>query len=423
MFYKKTQRYKKRIWELSKQRLFSLCLGLLLLVSACRTTPITCDDPLGCIIVHPNSPVRLAALLPMTGETAVWGQELSRGINLALSNRENDLLGHSVELIPLDSACDPTSSQQIMQTIDGDETLLAVIGPACSEVAGAVLPTMRRNNWLLISPASTAPSLTEKQSEPAFFRSVPNHITQATAAANFAYNVLGARQTAVFQDETSYNSLLAQQFADIFAQLGGTVVYTGSITSSQSETADLLINAAAIPSDLIYLPLFEPEASLLINQLAETAPLNRAQLLGADSLFSGHFASSAGAAAMGMLLTNPVLNTPAYRGFLDDWVTLYDTPPTSPAPAYAYDATQLLLTAVEDVAVVGQTGALVIGRDALRQQLSADDGLIGLTGKLHCGNTGECAALNYGVYELTADVLENQRWPPPLIWQFEPSAE
>ena len=90
-------------------------------------------------------------------------------------------------------------------------------------VAQAVLPTVRRNNWVLISPASTAPFLTENQTSLAFFRTVPTHLQQATAAAHFAYEELGVRQTAVFQDNTEFNNLLAQQFSDTFTGLGGTV--------------------------------------------------------------------------------------------------------------------------------------------------------------------------------------------------------
>jgi branched-chain amino acid transport system substrate-binding protein len=407
---------------LSKSRtLLFFCLLLVALATACRTSPITCDDPLGCVIVQPNSPIRLATLLPVTGETAVWGQELSRGINLALSNRENDLLGHNIELIPLDSACDPTSSEQIIQTINGDDTLLGILGPACSDVAQAVLPTVRRNNWLLVSPASTAPLLTGNQIEQAFFRTVPNHLHQATVAAHFAYEVLGARQAAVFQDETPFNSLLAQQFSDTFSQLGGSISIQETVAIGQTETAALVSNAASASPDLIYLALFEPEANLLINRLADEPALDQAQLLGGDSLFNAHFASSTGEAATGMFVTSPALTTLAYDNFLDDWITRYDTPPASAAPAYAYDATQLLLTAVEEVAVVGQTGALVIGRYALRQQLGADEGIIGLTGTLRCDSDGECAALDYGVYELTSEVVNNQSWPPPLNWQFSNS--
>lgn len=390
----------------------------ILFLAACQPAPLACDDPLGCIVVRPNGPVRLVTLLPVTGDTAVWAQELTRGINLAITNRGGELLNHDIELLALDSACDPEIGQQAVQTINGDETVVAIIGPACSDVATAVLPTVHRNNWLLISPASTAPSLTEDQSELAFFRTVPNHLHQATVAAHFAYEQLGVRQTAVLHDDTDYNSLLAQQFSDTFIQLGGGVSYQSSLTAGQLGLPGILTDAASAQPQLIYLALFEPEANLLLNRLAETAPLNRATLLGGDSLFSVSFANRIGETDTAVFITNPAFTSEAYTAFWEDWAVRYETSPTTPAPAYAYDATQLLLLAIEDVAIVGQTGALVIGRAALRERLAATDGTVGLTGNLRCNPDGECAASGYGVYELDTAVRPNPTWPPPLIWRF-----
>lgn len=380
--------------------------------------PITCNDPLGCVVVRPNSPVRIATLLPMTGDTAVWGQEQSRGINLAISERNNELLEHDIELVPLNSECDANIGLQALQTLSGDTDLLGIIGPACSDVATAVLPTVRRNDWLLIAPGSTAPALTTNQPELAFFRTAPNLLHQATVAAHFAFTQLGMRQTAVFHDETEYNNLLAQQFADTFTQLGGTISYQGQLAVGQLELTAMLDEAANNAPQLIYLALFEPEATLLLSRLAENPRLNRAVLLGADGLFSASFASQVNEAAPDLFVTNPAFTNNAYGAFLDGWLARYEAPPSSVSAAYAYDAAHLLLSAIADVAVVGQNGALVIGRQAVRDRLAATDGVIGASGTLRCSSSGECAAATYGVYEMDTAVRQSNLWPPPRVWQF-----
>ncbi len=419
---KKTPRCKKRIWALSNRRLrFSLVifyLGIVLLAAACRTDTLNCDDPLGCVIVRPNSPLRFATLLPTSGDTAVWGQELSQAITLAITAQGDQLLDHEIELVALDSACNAEIGRQSVQSLAADMTLVGIIGPACSDVATAVLPAVRLNDWLLISPASSLPSLTADQRELAFFRTVPNHLHQAIVAAHFAYEEVGARQAAVFQDETSYNNLLAQQFTETFTELGGTVSYQGILQVSQTELTGALDEISANPPDLIYLALFEHEANLLISRLAENSRLNGVMLVGEDSLLTNSFANRVGEAANGMTLTGPLLAGDAYDAFLADWVNRYPTPPTSPTAAYAYDAVRLLFAAVEKTALVGQNGLLVIGRSALRDNLAAS-GLEGLTGTLNCTATGECGAAAYGVYELDTAVLSNNTWPPPLVWQFK----
>jgi len=380
---------------------------------------LNCNDLLGCVVIRPNSPVRFATLLPTSGDTAVWGQELAQGINLAVIDQGEELLDHEIELIPLDSACDVETGRQALQTLNGDVTLLGIIGPACSDVATVVLPLVRLNDWLMISPASSLPSLTENQSELAFFRTAPNHLHQADVAAHFAYEQLGARQAAVFQDETSYNSLLAQQFSDTFTELGGIVSYQGILQVSQPELAGMLDEISVDPPDLVYLALFEPEANLLINSLAESSRLNEAALIGGDNLLSNTFASRVGAAATGMYITGPVFAGYAYDAFLAQWTNRYETPPTAPGAAYAYDATRLLFAAVEDVAIVGQNGSLVVGRSALRERLAASEEIEGLAGTLNCDENGECGAAAYGVYELDTAVLNDTVWPPPLAWQFK----
>jgi branched-chain amino acid transport system substrate-binding protein len=419
---KKTPPCKKRIWGLSNRRsrfgLLAFSLALLWLAMACRTDPISCDDPLGCVVVRPGNPVQLVSLLPMSGETAVWGQELARGINLALSNRGGELLNHDLELIPLDSGCDPATGLAAIQNLDEATPWLGFIGPACSNVAEAVLPTIRRNDWLIISPGSTAPSLTKNASDQAFFRTVPNHLHQATVAAHFAFEQLGVRETAVFEDGSTFNSLLAQQFSDTFTQLGGSVIFQGSLTPGQTEVTAVLAEAAISAPELIYLALFEPEGNLIINRLAETSQLNQAIVLGADSLGTVQFASQIGETPAAIYVTGPTLAGAAYDSFQAAWVNRYETLPTNPAPAYAYDAAQLLLDAIEAVALVGQNGALVIGRGALRQQVAAIE-ITGVTGSLRCTPNGDCAAKTYGVYELDTAVRNSAFWPPPLVWQFE----
>lgn len=401
----------KRGWLL----LFLVLLGL---VAACRVDPIDCDDPLGCVVIRPGNPVQVVTLLPVSGETAVWGQELSRGVNLALSSRGGELLNHDIELIPLDSGCDPATGVAALQSLEETEQVLAVIGPACSEVAEAVLPLVRNNDWLLISPAATLPSLTENPPDDAFFRTVPNHVHQATVAAIFAYEQLGVRETAVIQDDSPFNSLLAQQFSNTFTQLGGTIRYQASLALGQPDVATLLAEISNSPPELFYLALFEPEGNLVVNRLAEISGLNRSMVLGTDSLRTPHFAGQIGELPAQVYATGPTFAGEAYDTFQAIWLSRYETLPTSPAPAYASDATQLLLDAIEDVTVVGQNGALVIGRQALRQRLAATE-TAGLTGSLHCTASGDCAAATYGVYELDTAVRNNAFWPPPLVWQYE----
>jgi branched-chain amino acid transport system substrate-binding protein len=68
--------------------------------------------------------------------------------------------------------------------------------------------------------------------------------------------------------------------------------------------------------------------------------------------------------------------------------------------AHSYDAANLLLNAIEAVAVPDQDGTLHIGRQALRDALYGTTGFDGLTGSLTCDEFGDCGLGRFHVTRL-----------------------
>ncbi|MCB0099131.1 MAG: hypothetical protein KDE46_25540, partial [Caldilineaceae bacterium] len=59
--------------------------------------------------------------------------------------------------------------------------------------------------------------------------------------------------------------------------------------------------------------------------------------------------------------------------------------------AHAFDATNMLLNAIEAVAVQNDDGSLTIGRQALIDAVGATSGMDGITGTITCDENGDCA--------------------------------
>jgi branched-chain amino acid transport system substrate-binding protein len=87
------------------------------------------------------------------------------------------------------------------------------------------------------------------------------------------------------------------------------------------------------------------------------------------------------------------------------------TAPISIFHAHAYDAFNIIKTAIEASAVQDADGTLHIGRQALRDAIFATSAFPGLTGSLTCTPTGDCADPNIAVYEYHAG-----EYPPTVIW-------
>ena len=102
------------------------------------------------------------------------------------------------------------------------------------------------------------------------------------------------------------------------------------------------------------------------------------------------------------------------------WDEEYGGVPPSGFHAHSYDATNMLLDAVEAVAEEADDGSIVVGRQALRDALSAVEGYEGLTGSLTCQSespfAGDCATgTALAIFEITQAELDGN-WPPPIIW-------
>jgi len=86
--------------------------------------------------------------------------------------------------------------------------------------------------------------------------------------------------------------------------------------------------------------------------------------------------------------------------FIDEYKKAYNEGPISGFHAQAYDAAELLMKALQKVAVTDASGATQIGRKALRDAVFATK-FDGVSGPIECDAHGECGKFHPAVYEYT----------------------
>ena len=155
-----------------------------------------------------------------------------------------------------------------------------------------------------------------------------------------------------------------------------------------------MTTVAAAGPEFIYYPVFIPLGSLLTNTAKTIPGLDGVILSGADGIQSPSFLENTVGTSEGMYVSGPDL---AFAGgfyqeeFLPAFIEKYGSEPTAPFHAHAWDATNMILDAVEEVAQQGSDGTLLIGRQALRDALAATEGMEGITGTISCDENGDCA--------------------------------
>ncbi len=403
------------------KRLFVIFVLLLAgaVLGACQQAPATleCTDAIGCVELASGDPIHLAYMLTVTGATATLGEDSLGAIEIAISERP-EFQGHTITLTGEDSGCSAEGGQTAATKVTSDPTVVAIVGTNCSSAAFAALPTVSAAGMLMCSSSNTNPGLTDPEGgwEPGYYRTAHNDKFQGRIAAEYAYNELGARTAATIHDGSPYADALQQVFADTFQELGGSITFQGAVNVGDTDMRTILTSVAADSPDVLYFPIFEPEGPFIVSQASEITGLENTVLFGADGLLADTFPENAGANSVGMYLSGPYVAGADYDAFLQKWAETKGGVPPSGFHAFAYDCTNMILDAIASVAQVGEDGSMLIGRQALRDAMTATTNFSGLTGTLSCNATGDCATGEaLGIFQLSeAEVSGN--WPPEVVF-------
>lgn len=380
---------------------------------------MACTDAIRCVEVDASEPIHIASMLVSSGPSAFFGEDQIGAIEIALADY-GEVHGHSIALSHEDSLCSAEGGQTAAQKVAADPSIVGIIGTACSSAATAALPTIAGAGLSMISPSNTSPTLTDANQEAGgvwqagYYRTAHNDLFQGALAAEYAYNELGARSVATIHDGSPYADKLQEVMAEVFTELGGTVTYQGAVNVGDTDMRPLLTEIATNVPDVLFFPIFQPEGNHIAEQSQEVAGLEDTVLMGADGLFATDFPSNTGNAALGLYLTAPLVANDRYDDLLQKWEEMHGGSPPSAFHAHAYDATVMLLDAISAVAQADADGNLLIGLQAIRDELNAVAGFDGITGSLTCNETGDCATGE----ALAVYMIEDfDTWPPTVVYQ------
>jgi len=402
---------------------------LLAILSFPLAAQAACDDPLGCVEVAPDDPIVIGAMLVVSGAINYLGEDTLGGVELALLARDYTLLDREIELALEDSLCTAEGGQVAAQRLAADPTVAGAIGTNCSSAAQGAIPIISEAGMVMIAPSNTSPSLTNADiaaggsHQPGYFRTSQNGLIEGMRLAEFALLALNAETLATVHDGDPYTSGLAAAVASTFAEMGGAVVFEGAVNKGDTDMSSILTEIAVRQPDVIYVPLFEPESNFFAAQMQYIVGLEDTIIIGGAASFSSSFPENTGDAAVGIYVSGPLVSGDAYKMVLEQWYEEYGSDPPSGYHAHAYDATNLLLDALETAAVLNDDGSITIGRQAIRDAIAATEDYPGLTGRLTCREdspfAGDCSpGTALAVFEITEAEVYDDNWPPPIAWNF-----
>ena len=388
------------------------------------------QSDLGTVTVAPGEAIQIRAMNALTAPAGI-GIPNQRGVVLALADY-GPIKGHAVSMgAGLDSDCSADGGLAAAQAATSDPQVVGVIGTTCSVAAVAAAPVISAAGVVMIGPSTVAPSLTSdlrgnagSHYRPGFYRTANNGLYQARAVAQFAYNELGLRKMAAIHDGDPYTSGLSKAFAAEFQDLGGSAT-TSSIKRGDTDMVPVLTRIAADNPDGFYLPLFPAEGAYIVRQIPTVAGLEGVTVIGGASLLVPDFLAVP--ESEGIYLPSPVVNFASNvnevtgksgAALVSEYVQQYGEAPATNYLAHAYDATILLLRAIEAVAAADGE-ALTIDRAVLRSALTNTIRFQGIIGAISCDEFGDCGR---GLIQIThhTDSSITDIAQVPVVYRFTP---
>ncbi len=380
-------------------------VALAIALAGCGSDQATAPDPEcaeragNCVTIGIGEPIPIGTLLFMADAS---GTDTRNTVSLALDYldgrfdaREGEVLGHPVKVIDEVEDCTPAGGRAGARRLLAESgNMVAVIGTTCSSAAfRAAATVLSQRRVLMVSPTNTSPLLAQPAGrERYYFRTAFNDLIQAAAVADFARQRLRARSAATLAIDDPYSAVLADSFANAFRAKGGGSL-TRQVVPSASGMAAAARRIAASPPDVIFLPLFQPACGTALRAVRSQPALRDTPVVVSESCLVR-------SVAQGGVDRNVYASAPDTSGiernsfyrteFLPAYRKRFSEPPGGVFTAQAFDAINLVISAVRRVAVPLPGGALRINRADLREAMLDVDGYEGVSGTLSCGATGDC---------------------------------
>jgi len=292
--------------------------------------------------------VKIGFAGPMTGAQAHYGNEIKRGMDMAVEaiNAKGGVKGRPIKVIHEDDKSNPQeTTNKVLQLINRDKVvaLLGEVSSARSKSGGIVA---NRNKVPMITPSSTSPEVT--QVGPFVFRVCFTDDEQGRLGAEFVVKTLGKKRVGLlYASDDLYSSGLAQEFKNAVVARGGAVVIEKSFIKTETNFTTYINELRAAKPDIIYTPIYYSSMVPIARQ-AKAAGVPGSMFVGGDGWDADTLLTDAGEELEGAYFTNhyaPDVPWPNAQAFLKAYKERFKRDPTS-LGAMGYDAAMLLYDAM-----------------------------------------------------------------------------
>lgn len=234
-----------------------LCLVLILsttlLVSGCSGGGPAAE-------VGAKTPIKIGAMIPLTGDFAMWGDLFKNSFQFALDEAKNQVAGRPIQLIVADEGgYDVTAALAAAKKLAESDKVDVMMAPF---FGGSTLAVTPYTSKLPIVSVKYALSATDEIAPNYVFSSGVRFQDSTYSVGVYAYDVMGLRTATLIGSDFSVGHDFAAGFVDGFTSRGGKVVQQQFAPLSEADYSPYL--SALKPADALVSSVCGPPAEIAL---------------------------------------------------------------------------------------------------------------------------------------------------------------
>lgn len=351
---------------------------------------------------------------PLTGDLSALGQGIKNSSDLAVktANKNNEVKGVTFKLEALDDQGQAGTGQQNATKFVGNEDVVGVVGPLNSHVGQSMQKVFGNADLVQVSPATTAPQLTQgpnwqdgKKARlfDTFYRTATTDAVQGPYAAQYLFDKKKFKKAYIIDDKKTYGAGLAGTFQTEFKKLGGKIVGSDHINPEDRDFSAVATKVAKSKADFVYIGSEYPTAAPLSAQIKKAGGTMPA--VGGDALYSAEYIKLHKKKSEGDMATSvgaPLETLDTAKTFMKNYKAGGYKLPYEAYGGYSYDSAWAVIQAVKAV-VEKNDGKLPDDMDDARKQITEamkDVKFSGVTGEVAFDKYGDTTNKQLSVYEV-----------------------
>lgn len=242
----------------------TLLAALAFALAGCKTEGASGGDTSGA----PANTARVGVVLPLSGNTATYGEEALGGMRMAVEeiNAKDGVI--KLELVPKDDKGDSTETGKLVSQLIKVDQVHAVIGSVTSSNTLKGAKVAQENGIPLITPAATNAEITQKGDFVSRICFIDPF--QGSVLAKLVTDDLQKKKVAIIVDKASdYSVGLADAFKKTLAASGGTVVAEESFTAGEADFSGLITKITEAGPEAIFIPAYYGDVGPMLKQAGD----------------------------------------------------------------------------------------------------------------------------------------------------------